>query len=90
MGFDCILEYAFNFIYKANLGNGLFENELDHVFVGYYDGIPKCNPFEASHWKYQDMNRIRENVKLHPEQFTVWFRIILPKISIYINNKKSL
>ena len=54
MGLDCILEYAFNFIYKAELDNELFENELDHVFVGYYDGIPVSNPFEVSHWKYQN------------------------------------
>jgi len=87
MGIDCAFEFAFDFIYKADLDNGLFENELDHVFVGHYDGIPTCNPLEASHWKYESLNRIRENVKVFPEQFTVWFKLILPKLSIYLNNK---
>ncbi len=34
MGFDCELEYKFNFIYKAHLENDLIEHELDHVFIG--------------------------------------------------------
>jgi len=87
MGLDCILNYAFNFIYKAQLDKGLFEHELDHVFLGYCDGVPKPNPIEASHWKYQNVNLIQENSQSHPEQFTVWFKIILPKLLDYIQTK---
>ena len=30
------VQYAFHFIYKANMGNGLTEHEFDHVFIGHF------------------------------------------------------
>src|SRR4030042_2763439 len=40
MGLDCPLKEAFSFIYKVRFENGLFEHELDHVFIGRVDGKP--------------------------------------------------
>ena len=37
MGLNCELKHCFNFIYKADLENGLIEHEYDHVFIGYSD-----------------------------------------------------
>ena len=34
MGLNCELKHCFNFIYKADLENGLIEHEYDHVFIG--------------------------------------------------------
>src|SRR3989344_7340032 len=36
MEFDCELNEAFSFKYKAVFDNGLTENEYDHVLIGYY------------------------------------------------------
>jgi len=41
MGFDCSLREVFSFLYKKSFDNGLTEHELDHVFFGKFDGIPK-------------------------------------------------
>ena len=35
MGMKCKLELKFNFIYKAQLDNNLYEHEFDHVFFGF-------------------------------------------------------
>lgn len=43
MGFSVPLEELFSFIYKASFDNGLTEHELDHVLLGYFDGLPKIN-----------------------------------------------
>jgi isopentenyl-diphosphate delta-isomerase len=37
LGIDVELSEKFNFIYKADVGNGLWEHELDHVFTGTFE-----------------------------------------------------
>ena len=80
MGFDCPLKKVFHFTYKAALNNELTEHELDHVFIGHYDESPKPNAAEVSEWKYIDTNTLLKNMKLHPEQYTYWFKLVLPKV----------
>lgn len=35
LGIDAELSEKFSFIYKADVGNGLWEHELDHVLQGF-------------------------------------------------------
>src|SRR5258708_6729560 len=37
IGIQCDLAKAFDFSYQADLENGLHENELDHVYFGFFD-----------------------------------------------------
>ncbi len=76
MGFTTELRELFHFIYKAPFDNGLTEHELDHVMIGRYDGIPQVNPAEVESWKWMDIESIRTDMTVHPERYTVWFRII--------------
>jgi len=84
MGFSCILENVFHFIYKAKLDNGLTEHELDHVFIGYYNENPKINIHEVAEWKYMSINEIQQNMKINPKHYTPWFKIIFAKVLEYI------
>ncbi len=77
MGFDCKLEPKFNFIYKTELDNGIFENELDHVFSGIYNEKIHINKDEANNYKWVSMEEVTKEVELHPENFTVWFTLII-------------
>lgn len=76
MGFDCELEDSFWFIYRAEFDNGLTEHELDHVLVGQYDEDPKINPDEVSDYKWMTMESVREDMEIHPDRYTEWFKII--------------
>lgn len=80
MGFDCDLTKAFHFIYKAKLDNGLTEHEFDHVFIGKYDGEVNLNPNEAKAFKWVTIDSLKEDIKKHPEDYTVWFKIAFNKI----------
>ena len=40
MGFDCALDTAFSFVYRAELEGGLVEHEYDHVLLGRLAGDP--------------------------------------------------
>lgn len=83
MGFETELKVLFNFIYKAPFDNGLTEHELDHVMLGYYENDPVINPDEVHSWKWMSMEAVRQDMLEHPEQYTVWFRIIFEKFYPY-------
>jgi isopentenyl-diphosphate delta-isomerase len=84
MGLNCALTRQFHFIYKADVGQGLTEHEFDHVFFGFTDVQPVINPTEVSEWKYRSIELIMDDVKSHPEYFTVWFRIIFQRASEHL------
>lgn len=85
MGFTTPLRRAFTFIYKAAFDNGLTEHELDHVFIGRYDGVVAPNPEEVGDYKYEKLQQIKEQVTAEPQQFTEWFKIALPKLETWMS-----
>ena len=79
MGFEVPLEFKVSFIYKAPFINGLTEHELDHVLVGHFEGEPKINSEEVASWKWMPMDELIQDMADHPDQYTVWFKIIFDK-----------
>ena len=77
MGFDCELIESFSFIYRAILGKGLTEYELDHVLIGHSDETPHLNTDEAMSFKWMSIENIKKEIELHPRLYTEWFKIIL-------------
>lgn len=77
MGFDCSLEEAFHFIYRAELDNNLVEHELDHVVIGFSNVEPELNTEEAIAFKWMDLEEIRQDMTNNPQHYTHWFKIIL-------------
>ena len=86
MGFSVPLEELFSFIYKAPFDNGLTEHELDHVMIGYFEGTPRINPEEVAYWKWMSLTAIANDIVLHPETYTVWFKIIFKRFFNYIKS----
>ncbi len=86
MGFDCGLREIFSFIYHADVGNGLRENEYDHVIIGRHDGAPKLNKDEAMGWKFVSMQQLEHEIRAKPSDFTPWLVIAMPKLSDWIKN----
>ncbi|MBL6963650.1 MAG: isopentenyl-diphosphate Delta-isomerase [Bacteroidetes bacterium] len=87
IGITTAITDAFWFIYKADVGQGLTEHELDHVFTGHYNENPKLNPGEASDWKWMQTEAVKKDIHLHPEIYTEWFKIIFNKYDEYIQFK---
>ena len=80
MGFDCALQPLFSFVYHAPFANGFTEHELDHVFVGRFDGHPRPDPEEADEWRWADPARVLESIAREPESYSVWFRLALHRV----------
>ena len=77
LGIDCELEEKFWFIYKADVGQNLWEHELDHVFVGNYEGEFNLNKEEVAEVRYISLENLNIELENNPEKFTEWFKIIL-------------
>lgn len=84
MGFECELSYKFKFIYKANLDNGLTEHELDHVFIGIFDGEPHLNPSEVMAYRWVEMEDLKKDMQKNPQNYTAWFKIIFDQYISHI------
>ncbi|ASW74102.1 isopentenyl-diphosphate delta-isomerase [Chryseobacterium piperi] len=77
LGIDTELSEKFNFIYKADVGGGLWEHELDHVFTGNYAAEFNLNKKEVEEVRYISMEDLDREISENPQNFTEWFKIIL-------------
>jgi len=87
MGFVVELKELFSFIYKAPFDNGLTEHEFDHVMLGYCNNEPIINTDEVASWKWMKIEDIKSDLKLHPELYTAWFKIIFDKFYHFLEVK---
>ena len=72
MGFVCDLTHQFTFEYRAELGNGLIEHEVDHVFSGHYEGSVSPDPGEVAEYQYIEVDELARQIQAQPERFTPW------------------
>ena len=77
LGIETELSEKFSFIYKADVGGGLWEHELDHVFTGIYNEDFHLNENEVQEVRYISMQDLNREIAETPEKFTEWFKIIL-------------
>lgn len=77
MGLLCALSSAGSFQYRADLGDGLVEHELDHVFVGRSTARPHPDPLEVDAWRWEDIPSLEADVARRPEAYTHWLSLAL-------------
>lgn len=86
MGISLRPEFAYKFLYKTTLDNNLIEHELDHVFIGVYDGKPQINSHEVEDCKFVTLSSLREEINQNPDAYTHWFKLIMehPELEVAI------
>lgn len=89
MGIRCRLRPMLTTSYRAELGNGLIENEYVHVFGGLFDGAPDPDPAEVDAWRWQSLEDVVAEARLHPDRFTAWFAIYLDRFSARFRDAAS-
>jgi isopentenyl-diphosphate delta-isomerase len=80
MGFDCDIDFKFSFHYKIKFDNDLTENEIDHVYTGNWNGTPSPNPNEVCDYKWMNINNIKNDIALNPDNYTHWFKVVIENI----------
>ena len=80
LGFKTPLMHLFSFRYEADYDGEYGENEIDHVFVGIYDGEIKSDRNEIENWKFVDIKSLKEDIRTNHEAYTPWFKEALPGV----------
>lgn len=80
LGFDCPLETACTFVYRADVGGGLIEHEYDHIFIGRYNGAPVPDEMEVEAWRWIGLPDLRLEARSRPDRFTTWFHIAFDEL----------
>ncbi len=88
LGFDTELEPMFILRYKSDVGNGLIENEYDHIFIGTHSAQPAINTAEVMACKFSAMVEIENWLTERPEDFTAWFRLAFPLFQRHLSDPK--
>lgn len=70
----------FQFVYRADLDNGLIEHEYDTVYCGITDEVPLINPEEVENYRYMAEEILDEKIRNQPDIFTPWFLKMYPRI----------
>ena len=87
MGFETELKIITSFIYKVEFENGLTEHELDYLLIGKFLKSPIINKQEVADWKWMKIELIADDIKLNPNNYTSWFKIIFDKFQNKIKIK---
>jgi isopentenyl-diphosphate delta-isomerase len=74
MGIECRLERVGAFTYRADVGDGLVEHEIDHLFVGRHDGDPRPDHGEVDAWRWQSPDDLERDLLANPDVYAAWLR----------------
>jgi len=81
MGFAVALKEVGIFHYVAQFDNGLTENEIDHVLVGFYDNESiQPDAAEVADYAWIDLEQLKLDVEKNASQYTPWFMLAFEQI----------
>ncbi|MCK4814616.1 isopentenyl-diphosphate Delta-isomerase [bacterium] len=83
MGLVATLTEVFTFSYQASVGNGLIENEFDHIFFGVSNQSPKPNTAEVSDWSWVTIEELEQELIRNPEKYSPWLRQCFSEVVKY-------
>jgi isopentenyl-diphosphate delta-isomerase len=65
-----VAPYRYRFADK----NGIVENEICPILVGYHDADPVAHPSEVDDWKWIDWEDFLEEIRINPDIYSPWSR----------------
>jgi isopentenyl-diphosphate delta-isomerase len=89
LGFTCPLQYVLRFRYKAAYNEEFGENEIDHVFVGQFDGVVKPNEDEIEDWRFISVDELSDDILKNPEKYTPWFKKAFPRVVKFTTDRSK-
>ena len=86
IGVTCDVEEIFSFVYYYQFSNGLTEFELDHVFIGEYNGEVTFDENEIEEVKWISFEELKLDIQQNPTKYTPWFVVGLKRVLETIQN----
>ena len=56
--------------------------------IGYFNDEPQINSEEVENWKWMTIEDVKNDMKTHPDDYTIWFKIIFEEFYHYIEEHK--
>jgi isopentenyl-diphosphate delta-isomerase len=81
MGVRVPLSRAFRFRYRTPVDRGLIEHEVDHVFVGHFDGEPSPDANEVAAWAWVPLVELGADLARHPTRYAAWLPFLLVELA---------
>jgi isopentenyl-diphosphate delta-isomerase len=80
LGVVCDTKEIFSFVYYYQFSNGLTEFELDHVYIGEYDGEVSFDSSEIEEVKWISFEELKKDIVCNPTKYTPWFVVALKRV----------
>ena len=61
--------------YRAEVGSGMTEHEIVHVFAGLFDGAVRPDPREADGFAWVEPLCVQSDIAAAPMRYAAWFRV---------------
>ena len=90
MGIDCPLIPLGTVTYRADVGNGLTEHEVVHLFGARWQGKVAPDPEEVSDQAWRQLDDVRRAAAANPERFTAWFKVYLNRDTDWFATSNTL
>lgn len=85
MGITCDLVHIGALYYQANMAEGLFEHEYDHIFHGTYNGnINAFNTDEVMAAQWLPLSNLQQALGETPKEYTPWLSLVVNKLCQHI------
>jgi isopentenyldiphosphate isomerase len=60
--------------YRFADDNGIVENEICPILIGFFEGDPTPHPTEVDDWKWMDWEEFLQEIKTNPNVYSPWSR----------------
>lgn len=91
LGFDVPLVYVDQLLYRMPVSTTMVEHELDHLFVGFYDGVVNhFNPEEVSAVKWVKLDDLATWLHESANDFSPWFSLVMNRVALHLAKFKLM
>jgi isopentenyl-diphosphate Delta-isomerase len=65
---------------SIDVGGGLREDEVTHVFAGIFNGDARPDPAEVCDWRWMSPEALFDARRNRPHEFTPWFGLVFDQL----------
>ncbi|MBI2546660.1 isopentenyl-diphosphate Delta-isomerase [Candidatus Woesearchaeota archaeon] len=87
LGFDCKLDYLYQFEYHASFKDEGSEHELCYVFLGKYDDKIVPNKEEVNQLRFIALDALEQDLKENPGKYAPWFILEIQELFKHYRNQ---
>ncbi|MFI8416291.1 isopentenyl-diphosphate Delta-isomerase [Serratia sp. NPDC078593] len=88
MGMSCPLQKILTLRYCVDVGGGLSEHELTHIFIGFSNANPIPNVEEVDAFIHMPLDGLLSSIKTEPGYYAPWFKLCLPDVLAALSKNK--